>query len=182
MQLNYFGSLRLIMGFMPSMIAQGGGHIVNISSIGVLTRAPRFSAYVASKAALDAFSDCAASEFIDNNVHFTTINMPLVRTPMIAPTKLYNSVPTLSPEQAADLVVEAIVDKPVRIATRLGVFGERLHAVAPKATQIILNTAFRMFPDSPAAKGKKKDGEAAAEVELSPEQMAFAQITQGIHW
>jgi NAD(P)-dependent dehydrogenase (short-subunit alcohol dehydrogenase family) len=183
MQLNYFGSLRLIMGFMPSMVAQGSGHIINISSIGVLTRAPRFSAYVASKAALDAFSDCAASEFIDNNVHFTTINMPLVKTPMIAPTKIYNHVPTLTPEQAADLVVEAIVYKPVRIATRLGVFGEILHAVAPKATQIILNAAFRMFPDSTAAQGKKKkDGEPAAEVELTPEQMAFAQITQGIHW
>jgi NAD(P)-dependent dehydrogenase (short-subunit alcohol dehydrogenase family) len=180
MQLNYFGSLRLIMGFMPTMVAQGGGHIINISSIGVLTRAPRFSAYVASKAALDAFSDCAASEFIDNHVHFTTINMPLVKTPMIAPTKLYNHVPTLTPEQAADLVVEAIVYKPVRIATRLGVFGEILHAVAPKATQILLNTAFRMFPDSGAAKGKK--GEEAKEVELTPEQMAFAQITQGIHW
>jgi NAD(P)-dependent dehydrogenase (short-subunit alcohol dehydrogenase family) len=180
MQLNYFGSLRLIMGFMPTMVEQGGGHIINISSIGVLTRAPRFSAYVASKAALDAFSDCAASEFIDNQVHFTTINMPLVKTPMIAPTKLYNHVPTLTPEQAADLVVEAIVYKPVRIATRLGVFGEILHAVAPKATQILLNTAFRMFPDSGAAKGKK--GEAAKEVELTPEQMAFAQITQGIHW
>jgi NAD(P)-dependent dehydrogenase (short-subunit alcohol dehydrogenase family) len=180
MQLNYFGSLRLIMGFMPTMVAQGGGHIINISSIGVLTRAPRFSAYVASKAALDAFSDCAASEFIDNHVHFTTINMPLVKTPMIAPTKLYNHVPTLTPEQAADLVVEAIVYKPVRIATRLGVFGEILHAVAPKATQILLNTAFRMFPDSGAAKGKK--GEEAKEVELSPEQIAFAQITQGIHW
>ncbi len=180
MQLNYFGSLRLIMGFMPMMVAQGGGHVINISSIGVLTRAPRFSAYVASKAALDAWSDCAASEFIDNNVHFTTINMPLVKTPMIAPTKLYNHVPTLTPEQAADLVVEAIVYKPVRIATRLGVFGEILHAVAPKATQILLNTAFRMFPDSSAAKGKK--GEQAQEVELSPEQMAFAQLTQGIHW
>ena len=180
MQLNYFGSLRLIMGFMPTMVAQGGGHIINISSIGVLTRAPRFSAYVASKAALDAFSDCAASEFIDNHVHFTTINMPLVKTPMIAPTKLYNHVPTLTPEQAADLVVEAIVYKPVRIATRLGVFGEILHAVAPKVTQILLNTAFRMFPDSGAAKGKK--GEEVKEVELSPEQIAFAQITQGIHW
>ena len=181
MQLNYFGSLRLIMGLMPTMVAQGGGHIVNVSSIGVLTRAPRFSAYVASKAALDAFSDCAASEFADNNVSFTTINMPLVKTPMIAPTKLYNHVPTLTPEQAADLIVEAIIHKPVRIATRLGIFGEILHAVAPKATQIILNTAFRMFPDSGAAQGRKKDGE-AREVELTPEQMAFAQITQGIHW
>ena len=83
--------------------------------------------------------------------------------------------------KAADLVVEAIIHKPVRIATRLGIFGEILHAVAPKATQIILNTAFRMFPDSGAAQGKKKGGE-AKDVELTPEQMAFAQITQGIHW
>jgi NAD(P)-dependent dehydrogenase (short-subunit alcohol dehydrogenase family) len=181
MQLNYFGSLRLIMGFLPAMTAAGGGHIINISSIGVLTRAPRFSAYVASKAALDAFSDCAASEFADNNIHFTTINMPLVKTPMIAPTKLYDHVPTQNPDQAADLVVEAVIHRPVRIATRLGVFGEILHAVAPKATRIILNTAFRMFPDSGAAKGRKKDGE-AAQVELTPEQIAFAQLTQGIHW
>jgi NAD(P)-dependent dehydrogenase (short-subunit alcohol dehydrogenase family) len=181
MQLNYFGSLRLIMGFLPTMMKQRGGHIINVSSIGVLTQAPRFSAYVASKSALDSFTGCAASEFADNNIAFTTINMPLVRTPMIAPTKIYNHVPTLTSEQAADLVVEAIVYKPVRIATRLGIFGAILHAMAPKATQIILNTAFRMFPDSPAAKGVKKE-RAAAEVELTPEQVAFAQITQGIHW
>jgi hypothetical protein len=99
---------------------------------------------------------------------------------MIAPTKMYNSVPTLSPEQAADLVVEAIVYKPVRIATRLGIAGAILHAVSPKLTQIILNAAFRMFPDSTAAQGKK--GEAAKEVEMTPEAVAFAQITQGIHW
>jgi NAD(P)-dependent dehydrogenase (short-subunit alcohol dehydrogenase family) len=181
MQLNYFGSLRLIMGFMPAMVAQGRGHIINISSIGVLTLAPRFSAYVASKAALDAFTGCAASEFADNNVHFTTINMPLVKTPMIAPTKLYAHVPTLTPEQAAELVVEAIVYKPVRIATRLGTFMSVMHDVAPKLTQIVLNSAFRMFPDSTAAKVGKKDAE-AKDVELSPEQVAFAQITQGIHW
>ncbi len=178
MQLNYFGSLRLIMGFLPAMMKQGKGHVINISSIGVLTQAPRFSAYVASKAALDSFTGCAASEFADNNIAFTTINMPLVKTPMIAPTKLYNHVPTLNPAQAADLVVEAIVYKPVRIATRLGIFGALLHAVAPKVTQIILNAAFRMFPDSSAAQGKKE----GAPVQLTPEQMAFAQITQGIHW
>lgn len=180
MSLNYFGSLRLIMGFLPAMMKQNSGQIINISSIGVLTQAPRFSAYVASKAALDAFSGCAASEFVDNHIHFTTINMPLVRTPMIAPTKMYNSVPTLSPEQAADLVVEAIVYKPVRIATRMGIAGAVMHAISPKITQIILNTAFRMFPDSSAAQNKK--GEAAKEVEMTPEAMAFAQITQGIHW
>jgi NAD(P)-dependent dehydrogenase (short-subunit alcohol dehydrogenase family) len=133
---------------------------------------------VASKAAMDAFSACAASEFLDKGISFTTINMPLVRTPMIAPTRMYENVPTLSPEEAAELVVEAIVYKPVRIATRLGVFGAVSHAIAPRLTQILLNTAFNMFPDSAAAAGKKP-GEAQP---LSAEQMAFAQLTQGIHW
>jgi thioester reductase-like protein len=178
MQLNYFGALRLIMGFLPKMIEQKRGHVINISSIGVLSNAPRFSAYVASKAALDSFSACVASEFVDKQIHFTTINMPLVRTPMIAPTKMYENVPTLSPEEAADLVVEAIVYKPVRIATRLGIFAAICHAAAPKLTQIMLNTAFHMFPDSSAAQGKK-GGEPQP---LTPEQIAFAQLTQGIHW
>jgi short-subunit dehydrogenase len=180
MQLNYFGALRLIMGFLPAMLAQKQGHVINISSIGVLSNAPRFSAYVASKSALDSFSACASSEFLDKGINFTTINMPLVRTPMIAPTKMYENVPTLSPEEAADLVVEAIVYKSVRIATRLGVFGAVSHAIAPRLTQILLNTAFNMFPDSAAAQGKK--GEAAPSQELSPEQMAFATLTKGIHW
>ena len=178
MQLNYFGAIRLILGFVPTMVEQKRGHIINISSIGVLSNAPRFSAYVASKSALDSFSACAASEFLDKGVNFTTINMPLVRTPMIAPTKIYESIPTLSPEEAAGLVVQAIVHKPVRIATRLGVFGAISHAVAPKLTQVLLNTAFNMFPDSAAAEGKK-EGEPQT---LTAEQMAFAQLTRGIHW
>jgi len=178
MQLNYFGALRLIMGFLPKMIEKKRGHVINISSIGVLTNAPRFSAYVASKSALDSFSACAASEFFDKGIYFTTINMPLVRTPMIAPTKIYESVPTLSPEEAADLVVDAIIRRPVRIASRLGIFGALCHAAAPKLTQVLLNAAFNMFPDSSAAMGKK-DG---APQPLSAEQIAFAQLTQGIHW
>ncbi|MHB8493136.1 MAG: SDR family oxidoreductase [Casimicrobiaceae bacterium] len=178
MQLNYFGAIRLILGFLPRMIEQKRGHIINISSIGVLSNAPRFSAYVASKSALDSFSACVASELVDKNIDFTTINMPLVRTPMIAPTRMYDSIPTLSPEEAAGLVVDAIVRKPVRIATRLGVFGAVCHAVAPKVTQVLLNTAYHMFPDSAAAQGTK-DGEPQR---LSPEQIAFAQLTQGIHW
>jgi NAD(P)-dependent dehydrogenase (short-subunit alcohol dehydrogenase family) len=178
MQLNYFGAVKLVLAFLPAMVGKKRGHVINISSIGVLSRAPRFSAYVASKAALDAFAECAASELLDKGVHFTNINMPLVRTPMIAPTKIYENVPTLSPEEAAGLVVDAIVRRPVRIATRLGVFGAVCHAVAPKLTQVLLNTAFNMFPDSAAAQGKK-DGEPQP---LTAEQIAFAQITQGIHW
>ena len=126
----------------------------------------------------DSFSACASSEFLDKGINFTTINMPLVRTPMISPTKMYENVPTQSPEHAADLVVEAIVYKWVHIATRLGIFCAVAHAVAPRLTQILLNTAFHMFPDSSAAVGKK-DGAAQP---LSAEQMAFAQLTQCIHW
>jgi NAD(P)-dependent dehydrogenase (short-subunit alcohol dehydrogenase family) len=178
MQLNYFGCLRTTMGLLPHMSNKRKGHVVNISSIGVLTNAPRFSAYVASKAALDAWTRCAASEFIDVGITFTTINMPLVRTPMIAPTKLYQNVPTLSPEEAADLIVQAIVYKPVRIATRLGVFGQVLHAVAPRIAQIVMNTTFRMFPDSDAAKAPKEGEKPKA----TADQIAFANLMRGIHF
>jgi len=177
MQLNYFGSLRMIMNVLPGMEKKRRGHVVNISSIGVLSNAPRFSAYVASKAALDAFSRCAASEFSDTGVKFTTINMPLVRTPMIAPTKMYENVPTISPEEAAAMVRQAVIYQPQRIATRLGIFAQVLHAVAPKVAEIVMNSAFRMFPDSAAAKGIK-DHQAAA----SQEQIAFASLMRGIHW
>lgn len=179
MSVNYFGALRLTLSLLPAMQKKRSGQVINISSIGVLTNAPRFSAYVASKAALDAFTRCAASEFADVGIKFTTINMPLVRTPMIAPTKIYQNVPTLSPEEAADLIVQAIVYKPVRIATRLGIFGEVLHALMPRVAQIVMNTSFRMFPDSDVAKGKK-DGEKP--LEQTPDQIAFQQLLRGVHF
>jgi len=180
MQLNYFGSLRLIMGFLPGMAARHRGHIINISSIGVLTNAPRFSAYVSSKAALDAFSRCAQAEFSDNGINFTTINMPLVKTPMIAPTKMYESVPTLSPDEAGDMIVTAIIERPVRMATRLGTFAQIFYALAPRAYEILMNTAFRLFPDSAAAKGMKGRGELDAQP--TSEQVAFASLMRGVHW
>jgi NAD(P)-dependent dehydrogenase (short-subunit alcohol dehydrogenase family) len=177
MDVNYFGALRMTLGLLPKMTERRRGQVINISSIGVLTNAPRFSAYVASKAALDAWTACAASEYSDVGVKFTTINMPLVRTPMIAPTKLYDSVPALSPEEAGDLIVRAIVDKPVRIATRLGIFGAALHALAPRLAQIAMNTTFRMFPDSVAAAGK-----GGPPLKASADQIAFANLMQGIHF
>ena len=178
MQVNYFGALRMTMGLLPHMTAKRRGQVINISSIGVLTNAPRFSAYVASKAALDAWTACASSEFADVGIKFTTINMPLVRTPMIAPTKLYQNVPTLSPEEAGDMIVRAIVEKPVRIATRLGNFGAVLHALTPRVAQIMMNTTFRMFPDSDAAKGAKEGEKAKA----TADQIAFANLMRGIHF
>ena len=110
------------------------GQIVNISSIGVQTNAPRFSAYVASKAALDAFSRSIASEVVADGVCITTVYMPLVRTPMIAPTKMYEAVPTRSPDEAVDMIVDGIVNRKKRVATRLGVFGEVSYALAPSSS------------------------------------------------
>jgi NAD(P)-dependent dehydrogenase (short-subunit alcohol dehydrogenase family) len=148
-----------------------------VSSIGVQTNPPRFSAYVASKAALDAFTRVVSSETIGDNITFTTIHMPLVRTPMIAPTKIYDSFPTISPDEAADLICEAIRAKPKQINTRLGTFGEVLYALAPKAVDQILHMAYKVFPESAAASGKKDEQERA-----SGEAVALAQIMRGVHW
>jgi NAD(P)-dependent dehydrogenase (short-subunit alcohol dehydrogenase family) len=176
-QLNYLGAVKLILDLLPHMRARKQGHIVNISSIGVQTSPPRFSAYVASKAALDAFTRVVGSETIADRVTFTTIHMPLVRTPMIAPTKLYNSFPTISPEEAADLICDAIRSKPKQINTRLGTFGEVAYALAPKAVDQLLHLAYRVFPDSAAARGQTTGDE-----RVSREQLALAHLTRGVHW
>jgi NAD(P)-dependent dehydrogenase (short-subunit alcohol dehydrogenase family) len=179
MRLNYFGALRVTMGLLPSMIARKGGQVIHISSIGVLTNAPRFSAYIASKAAFDAWMLCAASEFVDVNIKFTIINMPLVRTPMIAPTSIYRDAPSLSPQQAADKVAQAIVYRPVRIATRTGIAGEVLQAVLPRFAQILMNAAFRMFPDSQTQTQGGDDRKTAPP--LTTEQLLMRQLLSGLH-
>jgi short-subunit dehydrogenase len=165
------------MGLLPPMRERKSGHVVNVSSIGVQTNPPRFSAYVASKAALDAWSRVVGSECIGDNVHFTTIHMPLVRTPMIAPTKIYDSFPTISPDEAADWICEAIRAKPKHIGTRLGTFGEVSYALFPKAVDQILSTAYKVFPDSAAARGEE-----GVEEHASTEQVALAHLMRGVHW
>jgi NAD(P)-dependent dehydrogenase (short-subunit alcohol dehydrogenase family) len=185
MQLNYFGAVKLILRLLPVMRERRSGHIVNISSIGVQTNTPRFSAYIASKAALDAFSRAIASEIIDDGVNVTTIHMPLVRTPMIAPTKMYNRFPTITPDEAADMICESIIHKPKRIATPLGTLGQLLYAANPKSIDYILNSAYHLFPDSQAARGERKEEEAgspSADEEASREQVAFAYLMRGVHW
>ena len=173
MQLNYFGAIRLVMGLMPAM-TEYGGHVVNVSSIGVQTNPPRFSAYVASKSALDSWSNVVSSELVGDGISFTTIHMPLVRTPMIAPTKIYDKFPTISPTQAAEMVVEAMVEKPHQINTALGNFGAVMNTVSPKATFRILHLAYQVFPDSAAARGDKNDP--------TNEQMLLARLMKGVHW
>jgi NAD(P)-dependent dehydrogenase (short-subunit alcohol dehydrogenase family) len=160
------------------MRARGNGHIVNISSIGVQTNPPRFSAYVASKAALDAFTRVVASEVIGDGVTFTTIHMPLVRTPMIAPTKLYDAFPAISPDEAADMICEALRTRPKHMGTSLGTAGEVAYALAPEAVDRILHLAYRVFPDSAAARGEAAESEERA----SLEQRAMANLMRGVHW
>ncbi|MFM8561668.1 MAG: SDR family oxidoreductase [Solirubrobacterales bacterium] len=179
MQLNYFGAIKLVMGFIPHMRERRFGHIVNVSSIGVQAAPPRFSAYVASKAALDAWSRVVSSELIGYNITFTTVHMPLVRTPMIAPTTIYKSFPTISPDEAADMICDALRKRPKHINTTLGTVAEVLYALAPKALDQVLATGYRLFPDSAAAKGEV----VAAESEgPSIEQRAMANLTRGVHW
>ncbi len=177
MQLNYFGAIRLTMGLLPHMRERGSGHIVNVSSIGAQTNPPRFSAYVASKAALDAWTRVVSSEVIGDGITFTTIHMPLVRTAMIAPTKMYDSFPTITPDEAGDLVCEALRAKPKQINTRLGTFGEVAYSLAPKAVDEVLHMAYKVFPDSAAARGEKDPNEKA-----SMEQVALANLMKGVHW
>ena len=170
MQVNYFAPVKLILDLLPVMREQGSGHIINISTIGLQMNTPRFSAYVASKAALDAFSRSIAPEVIDDGVHITTVYMPLVRTPMIAPTKIYDRFPTLSPEDAASMITDAIRKRPKRMATSLGNLGQLSYAIAPGAQDLVVNRAYKLFPEgdkaptsdkgAPAA-GRRVDGRAA---------------------
>ena len=170
MNLNYFGPVKLLLDLLPVMREHGSGHIVNISTIGIQTNVPRYAAYVASKAALDAFSRSVAAEVLDEGVHFTTVYMPLVRTPMIAPSKVYDRFPTLSPEEAADLITEAIRKRPKRVATPVGNLSQLNYALVPGVQDLVVNRAYKLFPEGDS--GKRQ----------TPEQKAFIQATRGVHW
>jgi short-subunit dehydrogenase len=176
MDINYFGAVQLVIGLLPKMVERDYGHIINISSIGVQANAPRFSAYVASKAALDAFSRCIASEVAHHNIHLTNVFMPLVRTPMIAPTKIYNHVPALNSFQAAQLVLKPLISKQKKVTTPLGSFAEIAYDISPRSIDWVQNLAYRLFPDSNA---KNADG---SDMELGLAGKVFARLSSGVHW
>ena len=179
-QINYFAPLRLALRVLPGMSERQSGHIINVSSMGVLGPPPRFSAYVASKSALEGWTRCAEVEFANRNVHFTNINMPLVRTPMISPTKVYEYAPTLSPEEATDLLVDAVVNKPSRVATDMGRFMQVWNVLSPKSYANAMNGTFRMFDETlvaPAAKGAPTQP-----AEPTSEQVALASLMKGVHY
>ncbi|MGP0051297.1 MAG: SDR family NAD(P)-dependent oxidoreductase [Solirubrobacteraceae bacterium] len=172
MALNYFAPVKLILDILPVMRARGSGHIINISSIGLQINTPRFAAYLASKAALDAFSRSIAPEIIGDGVHVTTIYMPLVRTAMIAPTKVYEHLPTLKPEQAAAMITDAIRKRPKRMGTAMGNIGQLTYAIAPGAQDLVVNRGYQLFPEGGEPPNRLTEAS----------QRAFAQATRGVHW
>ena len=182
MALNYFAPVRLVLALLPHMTQRHFGHIVNVSSIGVQANPPRFSAYVASKAALDAFSRVVHTEVVGDGVTFTNVHMPLVRTPMIAPTTMYDRFPTLSPEQAADLLVRALEERPKHIGTALGTTAEVANALAPGLVDAVLHTAYHLFPDSPAASGGGEVERTGRTDALSRGAVVLSRMLPGVHW
>ena len=180
MQLNYFGAIKLIMGVLPGMMERGRGQIINVSSIGAQAFPPRFAAYVASKGALEGFSRCLAPEVAHHGIVVTNIHMPLVRTPMIAPTSFYSAFPIIEADEAAQMVVEAILKRPQDVSTRLGKLGEIVDVTAPGFLHLIMTGAYHLFPETG---GKKKDGEEdGAKQEVGIEGLALAQLMRGIHF
>ena len=147
MQLNYFGAVRLILALLPAMRTRREGQVINISSAGVQTRTPRFSGYIASKAALEAFSDAAQAESNADGIRFTTISMPLVRTPMISPTAHYDSFPALTQDEAGRLVAEAIVGRPRRVAPPFAHLVGAIDKVSPETMDAVRHRGYRMFPE-----------------------------------
>jgi NAD(P)-dependent dehydrogenase (short-subunit alcohol dehydrogenase family) len=181
MDLNYFGPVKLILRVLPGMRERGSGQIVNVSSLGVQTNTPRFSAYVASKSALDAFSRCVASEVVDDGVHFSTVYMPLVRTPMIAPTGHYKNFPAKTPDEAAGMIAEAITGRQKRVSTQFGRFSEVTYATVPAFQDAIVNAGYQLFPEGDAGRTPDADARDDGE-ELTPEQRAFERATRGAYW
>ena len=179
MQLNYLGAVQLILKFIPGMRERGFGHIINVSSVGVQTRAPRFGAYIASKAALDSLCDALQAEVVNDDIKFTTVHMPLVRTPMISPTKMYDKFPALTPDQAAGVITDAIVHRPRRASSPFGQFAAVADAVNPAVMDRVRNRAFTMFEDSSAAKGSESE---SSTTEFDTRSETFVRATRGIHW
>ena len=172
--LNFLGAVRLIMGFLPGMRAQKQGQILNVSTIGVQVNVPRYGAYIASKAALDAFSRVLAVEALTDGVKVTTIYMPLVKTPMMKSTTIYDAFPMRTAEEAADLIIDGIIHQPKRVATSVGNLFEFAYGIAPNTVDRILNAAYQLYPES----GDKKDQREPATGDAAMFQKVFKAVTR----
>ena len=154
MQLNYFGAIRLTMALLPRLIDQGGAHVINISTLGVQTLPARFAAYLASKGALEMWTQAAANELGHKRIRFSLVNFPLVRTPMIAPTEIYRYTPAISPEQAVDQICRAIITRQKRVASPLAYVALGAHMFLPTLSEALVNLGYQLTPESAAARGK----------------------------
>lgn len=143
MQLNYFAPVQLTLALLPRFYEQGAGHVINVSSMAALIPTPRFSAYTGSKCALDGFSRTLAAEHVGRGIHVTTINYPLVKTPMTAPTAIYRYLPQMDRNKAAEWMVEAIENRPVRMTTYAGRTWGAATAVLPGPTVRVTGRLFR---------------------------------------
>ncbi|MGE2729884.1 SDR family oxidoreductase [Mycolicibacterium vaccae] len=157
MAVNYFGAVRMVLALLPHWRERRFGHVVNVSSAGAQAHNPRYSAYIPSKAALDAFAHVVGAETLSDHITFTTIHMPLVATPMIEPSGGLNPAPAISPEHAAAMVVRALVEKPTRIDTPIGTFADFGTYLTPKLARRFLHQLSLGYPDSPAARGEAEE-------------------------
>jgi thioester reductase-like protein/NAD(P)-dependent dehydrogenase (short-subunit alcohol dehydrogenase family) len=198
MAVNYFGAVRMVLALLPHWRERRFGHVVNVSSAGVQARSPKYSAYLPTKAALDAFSEVVATETLSDHVTFTNIHMPLVATPMIKPSRRLNPVPPITAEHAAAMVVRGLIDKPLRIDTPLGTLSEAGHYFTPKLSRRILHQVYLGYPDSAAARGATgPENVAEQQSSRQPRPPARAAVTRvrvpgpvkrlvrlvpGVHW
>ncbi|HEY7051887.1 MAG TPA: SDR family oxidoreductase [Mycobacterium sp.] len=197
MAVNYFGAVRMVLALLPHWRERRFGHVVNVSSAGAQARNPKYSAYNPSKAALDAFADVVASETLSDHITFTNIHMPLVRTPMIAPSRKLNPQRPISPEQAAAMVVRGLVDKPARIDHPFGTVAQAGNYFTPKLFRRILHQVYLLYPDSPAARGETPAEQPPREPQRRPKRPARAAVRKlrmprglrragrlipGVHW
>jgi short-subunit dehydrogenase len=142
MQINYFAAVRLTLKLLPQMLERNRGHLINVSSYSTLIPVPRFTAYVASKLALEGFSQSLSAELAGKNVHVTVINFPLVKTPMTAPTTLYKHLKQMDVEEAAGWIVRAIEERPARVATRVAEAWAVANKALPKITTAVTARLF----------------------------------------
>ena len=198
MAVNYFGAVRMVLALLPHWRERRFGHVVNVSSAGVLARNPKYSSYLPTKAALDAFADVVASETLSDHITFTNIHMPLVRTPMITPSRRLNPVPAISPERAAAMVVRGLVEKPARIDTPLGTLAEAGNYFAPRTSRRFLHQLYLGYPDSAAARGvtppypaepsppvrrrPKRPARAVARIGVPRPVRKAIRLVPGVHW
>jgi thioester reductase-like protein/short-subunit dehydrogenase involved in D-alanine esterification of teichoic acids len=153
MAVNYFGAVRMVLALLPHWRERRFGHVVNVSSAGVQANGPKYSAYLPSKAALDAFADVVSTETLSDHITFTNIHMPLVKTPMIAPSRRLNPIPPISAEHAAAMVVRGLIEKPARIDTPVGTLADFGNYMTPKLSRRVLHQLYLGYPDSAAARG-----------------------------